>query len=385
LPGRLRFPPVFLAAQIPIADLRPFVRDDTRKLGRPRFTHGFNVNQPEFLRAFGALAEQEPGLPTDWPSENLYCHAARGLRLQPAVLQALSATVGGPGHFVTAFRRYLSNGGAVGRLELGIDHAPRTARVPPLDAAAVARLVHAAAGLKVDVRAKDAIPRVAFADAGPLLAAQLLSSSTEWSATAPGWRPEAWWIAPGRPLLVVEYAPGEVTALPGDAQPVAIDVPGVTLHFQQLSAAHRGTRVWLAELGPDLTPQALRALRLHLLRLHSEREAIRIVLEAIADQRVPIPPDLPRDDELVLYLEDALGFLERKRVYGHEQSALLRAAYASDETMTGNDRETLLREVGKTYRRIHDRVEAFTEPVSYPLMPVSPRGRRRLFPWKGGA
>lgn len=72
--------------------------------------------------------------------------------------------------------------------------------------------------------------------------------------------------------------------------------------------------------------EELRRLRIHLLRLHAERECLKLVLLRVNDGKLDLGKDASRSDAVQQYLNDALKAIEKPQRYGLAQSAMLDAA-----------------------------------------------------------
>lgn len=347
---------MFVALQQPFADGRPFIGSDSRKLALPTFALGIDVNQSQFLRGFGLFDERRPGVPSDWPAEDVFCGAARGVRLAADALAALDDQVAAPGHFVCAFRRFLSNGEAVSRIEIGIGRRPSGARGAPMDGEQLVRFLQTCLRLPIHFRSRNATVSAELVSAGSKLARHVLNSSTRWK-DAEGFEPIPWWVTPGRLLVLLEYSPHEIASLPELARPVALETEDLALHHLGFRRETRFARVWLLGIRPGANRDRLRGIRLHLLRLHCEREAVGAILRHISQGRLPLPAAKTPRTPLLGYLENAMGFLERGKVYGHDQSQLLDIAYGYDDLVTGAQRATLREELGRIYRSLAERVD----------------------------
>ena len=144
---------------------------------------------------------------------------------------------------------------------------------------------------------------------------------------AGGLYPPAWWVRPGNALALIEGRPDELAALPDSAREVALAQKGLTLHHIRFERRDGSARAWLVQVDDSAKRSELYDIRLHLFRLHAERECLRLILDALEKELIPLPGDPAAAGELEYYLEGATGFLERGKVYGHNQSALLETAY----------------------------------------------------------
>jgi len=349
---------MFVAFQVPLADARPYL-DTVNKLAVPNFLLGPDETREEFMRNFGPFEwrRRDPG--EDWPAENVYCRATRGVRFAPGALATLDQNV----NFECAFRRYLSNGKAVARIEIGLVRRARGRR-PPLDGDGLRQLLQRAFQLPVRVRSASGFEGVTLMDAGQLLAQHVLRSTTNWQAAGPSFRPEDWWVTPGRVLALLEYRPEEVEAVPRLARRVESTIPGLELHHVSFTDGRRITRAWLMMVDPSAELARVREIRLHLFRLHAEREGLRQILRQIDRGRLALPAAKEEGSELLGYFEKSLGFLQRKSVYGNPQSELLKTAYEFDDLFTGGDRTSLLSQLGDVARHLRERLAAAAPDVN---------------------
>ncbi len=319
-----------ITLQHPLGDVRPFVIGETGRLDRPRWLNP--VYDSDFVRSVGVVRERPRGGVRPWPAEQTFCSAARLLRF-PAPLAAWAgphASHPAVRSLQFSARRLFDNGEAVSRVEVTLANPPRR---PPLAADSAFDLVLRATQLPVQVRGTGS-PQP-LKDAGAAIAPALLEATT-CVHTAP----EPDWLAIGRPVVLVEHARREVGApLIADARRPALDLPGISAHLLRLD----GLSLWLVATGADVAADQVRQLRIHLLRLHAEREALGIVLDALAGGRLAGREDDPvAFSRLERYLQRAAGFLRREKVYGHSQPELLEIAYGADDLVSPGRRETLL-------------------------------------------
>lgn len=354
---------LFLAIQHSFADVRPLLSYDTRRTAKPTF--GLDHSGEEFVRSLGAVRFRRRGAPADWPAEDLYCDAARAFRFGRRVLHHSDLLGSDKSRFTVAFRRFLSNGETVVRIETGLSrHTRRSSR--PFDGPRLLALLESALLLRLRVPPKP-VER-ALMHSGKALAERLLAATTQHGGR-PGFNTEPWWLSSCPLMIVVEYRQQEVGSLPTGAVPVRAGLPnGANLSHLRMESRLGLARVWFLEISPALEASALRDLRLHLMRLNAERECIRRVLSLINTDKLWLDPGDLDFDELTDYLDEAAGFLSRKSVYGHSQSALLQAAYGAEDLITESDRLALARRVERLRRRVNagvaDRIERATARAS---------------------
>jgi hypothetical protein len=103
--------------------------------------------------------------------------------------------------------------------------------------------------------------------------------------------------------------------------------------------------VWTLFYNDTIPPESLRLLRIHLWRLHNEREVLRLVLAACIQQRLDPSQQALRD-----YLARQSSTLRQPKREGFSQAGLLFHAYALDELVNADSIGTLeeiLRDVSR--------------------------------------
>jgi hypothetical protein len=83
-------------------------------------------------------------------------------------------------------------------------------------------------------------------------------------------------------------------------------------------------------------------MRVHLLRLHSEREHALALVSLLSAGRLEIRAGHQASEMLEAYLKNTLAFLEKGFVYGHDQDDLYKAAYAADSRFNNEDYKMLI-------------------------------------------
>jgi hypothetical protein len=351
---------MFLVGQLPLTDVRPFLATPTHRLPVPDWP----LVEPgaEFVRSFGVVRRRRGGGVAAWAGEEVYCEAAHALRLPNRLGESWLGPpeVGFRPHCL--FRRFFALG-PVGRVDVGFEHKRSAPPLTDLDGGQVAALLDAFLSLPVRVPGADDEdePRPLH-DAGAPLARHYLRATTEWSDGRPRELQE-WWCAAGTPLLLVDYRRREVRSLPPHARRVrSLDEQGIELHHCTVERRGRTVGVWLLGHADGAAVDTLRRLRIHLFRLHAEREGLRQVLRAVGRRRreLDLEPHTDAFDALQDYLNRAIGLLERERAYGFEQSGLLEAAWESGNLVSPGERASLLAALEKARRNIVRKVERVT-------------------------
>ncbi len=315
--------------QFPFADSRSFLAGAFGRLSVPDWPDPKPKrlgSPPQFLRRFGSAGERRGSGGRGWSDEHGYCHASRALRFpsQPGE-DWLMAPCG-----VSAFRRVLvDNTGVVGRAEFGFAQ-PLLGIRRRIDEGSLIRLVvgvlEAPSLVHGSARPKPLMQQ------GRDLAALYQTATTKHGATASVGRRV---VEDGEPIVIVdaERTQFERGSMRGTQRVPPDLVYGADLRFLRVKTDLGTVAVWMVSAGTS-TKDESRALRLALLRLHAEREALKTVIHWI--RRGAVTFDKPGDerDRLEDYLNDATRLVEKDRRGGVSQSAIraaLDAAFAVGE------------------------------------------------------
>jgi hypothetical protein len=311
---------LFVSVQFPLADLRPFLDGDTGRLSSPPWP----LIDPtrHFIRSIGAARERPRGGVAEWLGEGVYCDAAKMLRLEHPAAGPAGVTLR------PVFRRLFVSGhpdwaGALARLDAGFRLRPNHRRhdstyrqADPLEAAG-AVLRH-----PVTVRGRPGEPTPLMSAGGRL--ARLLRYAT--TRTAPAVTSRDWWVQAGRPLVLIERV--------ADAS----GHPYLAHHaVATFESERQRVPVWIVDYSPSANRGSVRSIRIHLWRLHQEREILRLVLAACLQKLLnPHGNRALRD-----YLARQSNRLRRARLDGLPQRSLLTYASTIDTLVNEQDLATL--------------------------------------------
>ena len=110
----------------------------------------------------------------------------------------------------------------------------------------------------------------------------------------------------------------------------AVSTPGIgdqVLHHAWLQIAGQRCSTWLLRNdGQATTAVEMRKLRIHLLRLHAERECLRLVLQSVGDARIKLDTDIAQSDAVQAYLDRAMAVVTRPVRDGVEQAQMIEVA-----------------------------------------------------------
>jgi hypothetical protein len=360
---------MLVVAQLPMADVRPFLTQQTHRLERPRWGAPLSLTLTSgFVRNVGELRRRRGGGDMSWENEGFYCDASRALPLPTDLPSHKFGPADAPiaafkGSSRVGSRRYYSSGPIV-RIEVGLSRIWGPHKLAGLG---LNQFLESMLSLPLSVRHATGPQPQPLHAAGPSLAALVLASTTQRN-TGAAFQPESWWVSPGRPMLFVEYHVGEVANPPKTGREVYLpEADGLRLdHWWTTFNQHR-VQAWL--LGRTLLSyrDQLRQVRVHLMRLHAELECAMQVLQLAHDgggsPKVSPPSGTQEAAALVAYLERLQRLLSRQNVYGHPQAPILVAALAAHFKVDPDD-WVAVREVLEDLMR---QAEGLKNQVSYPL------------------
>ena len=344
---------MLIVFQIPVADLRAFRSQGSRR-ERPHFpTPDSGV---EFVRFFGPVRERGTGKHKSlaWADEQFFVDASRALQLTPFQDQRRK--------WSCAFRRLLSDGGAVVRFEVGFHIPPvgSAAQTPILDT--LATLLKTQCKLRGEEKAGDLV----------LIGKRLARLYAR--ATAPkGTRLQGGEVAAGQPTVLVQFEDGENVGMPK-----SLDFDSLRLAFMKSAYGGVSMNLWFtnASFGDDP-----RNTRTALLRLSAEHQCLKYVLRDITDGNVKLDERSPRTESLQKYLANADRTLSKSTRFGVDQTDLIRLTQTY-ETLCGGAELAMLRDQLDQIRpQLRTRVLALADESNVrqpPALGIGPE-----FQWRG--
>ena len=344
---------MLMVAQFPLSDARPFAPDRAWRLPVPDWPRPRTFNSAQFVRHFGSAVERRGRLAGAWADEGAFCTAHRAVALPDLGRHRLPDQPAGVVP-VCAFRRlFVDASNVVCRVEVGI--ATRHPLAANTSADNLVEIAHSM--LHVDARVPDSATSAAT---GPLVAqGRRLARLYEFATTTRrnwGSRKQDL-VEDGTPLLVMEMADGEPYSVPAQATHVdPNEIGGARAAFLWLKVAPGKVPVWLLGRG-DATATHLRSLRLCLLRLHAEQQALDLVLKQLQRRTITYVPD---DDpgSISEYLNEATRRIGRAGWGGISQEAIRDAAYAA-ESVNYNDAVGLGDRLEGARRQVAAKTEAY--------------------------
>jgi hypothetical protein len=367
----------------------------------PPLEHSDAAVEYDFIRSFGVVRRRKLGPITGWTGESLFCDLKNLVRFHRAPPEvAFRDTNGWRLKIRGAHRRFFTDGRAMGRFEVGFRlswAAPAGVElnvgpvVPPEGVAQIARFVmeapmsiadHYTARAFEGTKKRPGRHEVMLADLAPFLAHAYLHASAKESAGHAKPLDDSWWVKVGNPVMFVSFGQKELERLPVSANVLAMrrgapapaatapaevelgdDRPVISLDEHALTR-DRATRVWYIRQGSG-TPasrDAARRARIHLMRFASESDGVTRIIRLIQLKKIPLVRSKNDSDPsglLQLYLQDAIGFLQRKVQDDMQNDTLFSSLIASAESLPLTDVASLLQAVTEARANVRKQIENF--------------------------
>ncbi len=346
---------MFLTLQFPIADIRPFLQSEVECLVTPTWpTPEENL---QFVRFFGHIRKRLlGGSGVKWMGDELYfCDASNAIRFgdlgshtfptwarRRRMLRRLflhkPALARVEVSFALSFDRNesLTGENVIDRLE---EILKLPTHVPPLD------------------QDSKSSPGTGLMRQGRRIA-RLLRDATVPSSYWPLAEEESWTVRDGDPMLLVEYGRDEITVLPKFARSIPVEeTHGFRISWMTAQKQGKPLVIWFLEASPGGESKVIRRqIRMCLLRLHLEYQALRLILNALYESdRLGSNPD-----SLVLlgdYLDEATRRVFRKSRFGVSQTPLYLANLANRELIREEYHSVLKSKLNRFKDQVRNRVE----------------------------
>jgi len=332
---------MLIEVHFPVTDLRALIDGAPERLSRPSWP--FPIPLREFVRRTGSIDVRRKGSIDPWGDESCYCVADQAVKFPDELHEAGS----GQCCFQGVFRRLFFNGDVVARFSIGISPSSGTLENALDDALLIA----------MRVGSKPPAPLVA---SGEALAAHWLRMT----ASADAGVLKGSWAVAGTPLVIGTGAISEF----GDpkrlrlAQRLGHEVDlfsddDVLCLFRRVTAVNTYAESWAILSGPTADRDLVRRLRLHLGRLHAERESLKAVFRAIRSGEVAAGVG---SESLQAYLNRALNWQESRAPSGVSSAEILEASAKAQDLVTEGERGQLLAAISEIRGNILAKVERIT-------------------------
>jgi hypothetical protein len=349
---------VLVVCQLPMSDARALVPGSTRLPVPDRSS----PRSGAFVRGFGPL---DPNGGADaTPAIEAQAHQAiklPNLERAPLAPDRVGAAC--------AFRRLIFDGISLARVEVGLQVGSRQRAASPaaaladrLDAVAPLRageldlLIASLLDLPVRIRSLDSPEQPSTLHlAGPLLARLFERATTARAGGTP------LLVRALAATLVIEYVPSELGELPGDARVIdATSTGGVPLAFLRRKHGDRMIGVWLLGAGGHAS-DAGRALRLALLQVHAEHEALRSVLARVLDGTITCVRGTDETDRLERYFHRVTTLMLESTPRPTPTKAIAHVLHASGEPVTAEQRALVVHRLREGRPQIVAKVDRYLE------------------------
>ncbi|NJM10503.1 MAG: hypothetical protein HC889_00025 [Synechococcaceae cyanobacterium SM1_2_3] len=378
--------------QFPIADFRTFLSEDqSGRLPTPSWPPRTSI-PPHFVHFFGRAIPRHFGVDRAWVDEQAFCCANRALSFPSLSNESNDWKA----NFNCAFRRLLSDGIAVARVEVGLSLFSRTAqnrlwRVlsdtrQRTDDKFKHKIMMSGSGLHyvLDLHPLDIVKHILTlpsivqhtglekTNAPISQSAQLVQQGNSlaklyFHATTPRKHSvdlsirhdSSRYVAPGSPVVIMECMDYWLKKLPKNF----ISVPktatgGVHIAFGKVDTTWGTVDTWIVGCNWAI-PQAVRNLRLCLLRLHAEQQVLNLVLDRLRTGTIKYQTGEGTGDKIEDYLNNSTRIIDRKRWGGIQQSAILTAFDTVGATKKDIERADLEQRLCGMRLQVRRKIERF--------------------------
>jgi hypothetical protein len=303
---------MLFAIQFPIADSRLFV-DISSRTSRPVWPYA--EPDTDFVRFFGIIRERKAGGVSGWGSgnENVICEARRALTFDKN-LSFIDEVGGSKFIFRRAFQRFYHDGIAVGKFEIGLA-TKKNDRIVASQQQISNIITHF---LKLPITVSNPVTnekkKTVLIQARDSLAKLYFFAST--AAQSRTTNLSDWLVASGTPLLFLECDEDDEIEIPSHA--ISVQLPTqYDLKLFHWAVLFNGKRIhmWILNRALTANVEKARAMRLHLLRLHSEYQCLRLILRNVKLEHIAPARGTKESDNLQMYFDEAItriGRLESK-------------------------------------------------------------------------
>lgn len=365
---------VFSIIYFPFVDARSFVIGNTNRLSQPDWLDS-GAERKQFIRSFGKMGERHRGGIQGWPCENVVCDAKRALRFDgyPVLMRPPLPNT----RLRCVFRRAWTDGKALGRFEIGL--ALNETSHDGFRGVNLGALVAGLFRIPVLVPNGDGTHNKSqLLEAGRSLANLYLSGTTQLDSGNLRLL-ERWWVQAGAPLVILEYNIRDTASLPSSSRVVKVwHESDITLSHCRVQVGGSRVGVWFMGINPKSDRDLLRRVRLNLVRLHTEREGLKLVLRMLGQRRIIAQPkwelisamkkgfgissEMENDpcERLQRFLQNGIELLLKKSCYGLPQIPMIDAALDFEDIVSEGERETLLVALSEARPNLRKKVAEIT-------------------------
>lgn len=345
--------------QFPISDTRLFDSEYELRLPAPDWPNPSTDFNPQFVNYFGKAVERRLQADEAWPDEIKFCQAARALRF----VELEKQHAGQSGAYFRpkcVFRRLFCDGETVVRVEIGLKHHNQTPTLSLLKPHQILSIIVDLCDLSTLVpQFNMPMNSNKLIKQGAALA-RLYARGTISSNNTKICRAQEL-VEAGNPLIVLELksheadfplVPEGFVCIPDDK------ALGANLAFGRVRTRSGIVNTWILQQGKATKEQA-RSLRLCILRLHAEQEALDLTLKQLKRKRLIIPNKQEIVDEYDNYFNKKTRLINRTSYGGISQSAVLAAFDASEQITSPATRQNLINRYENARSQVWKKLEDY--------------------------
>lgn len=346
--------------QFPITDIRLFLEEITGKLRRPNwFT---SVPDEDFIRSFGHIRFRRLGGLSGWVGESIICEANKAIRFDNLATFSDEHT-GKKYQLKIIFRRFYSDGVAVGKLEIGI--RLKVEKKENLSIDSLNNFLTYILNLPVIVPLRRGKQRCKLSEIPSVLGELYLENTTEINNLN---NVKKSWAKVSKPLIVVLHNEKEVQSERFWGRQINMNYSTKSsLRYYLFDNNGKSYSTWVVEEGMlDLT---IRPLRIYLLRLYAEQECLKRVLENLANEDIKIKPRSIPSRELQAYLNSSISRIIKLETKTDliSNNIIANLARNTMDLIVPGEKDEILRALERIDIRLNifHKTEKFIEQISY--------------------
>lgn len=324
--------------QFPIVDFRPLLNSDNNKLPYPEWPNIGNSDK-RFIRNFGSVQQRNAGGSDDWSGEGFFCNSHLAMQYDNLHKQGYTIAAGIKAAIFNSYRRYSSAENFLGRMEAGfVDNTEGLIAKHQTAPGSVSleEILKHYCDLPVTINNKQ----VKLCRLGQKLADNYYRASTPINIELQGKNRQ---VKAGDVLILLVFSADDAFKLPSYAFPVdEIALPGETVKLKlygcRLNHGDIPYKVWFLEVPLKVSEQSkevkatIRKLRINLLRIHLEKETVRILLNGIKTKEILMEEGSPEALLADKYFDDTGKKIFQEMRYSIDQKNLLDFALRSEDS-----------------------------------------------------
>ena len=312
---------MLVTIQFPIVDFRRFVQDNVGLIDKPSWPDPGNDHS--FVRSFGRIERRPKGGLTGWIGETWTCKANNAFQF--LALPVYKDERGNTLRFRIAFRRFYFDGLALGKFEVGIvvwgfhDRKYWILGHRSLSPKSANGLLYHILNFQIAIRSAKGTFIGSLIDAGNSLAEHYEACTTKQPMNLAA-RSKNYVKACNSCVIISYQEHKENLHFPfsGKSMNIVGNYSGCLLSSYTIPNTYPGMP--LLAIGELTSDNAIRDLRIYVLRLHAEKECLRYVLHAVKDGTITVGPRSIQSRRLQVYLREASRHI--RKLHSHCNKSL---------------------------------------------------------------